>query len=113
MGLISFQGYLESTDKVAADGPKLERDGKEQVNQTSPRSPGLPPLIITAGYCGLGRAVESLGLATTSEVELDFVVASLGSVNNDLISAIYNAAQGQSTPPSDSRPAKYLLDTRR
>ncbi|KAI1420591.1 tyrosyl-DNA phosphodiesterase-domain-containing protein [Xylaria sp. FL1777] len=46
------------------------------------------------GYCGLGRAVESLGLATTSEIELDFVVASLGSVNTDLISAIYNAAKG-------------------
>ncbi|KAI1115026.1 tyrosyl-DNA phosphodiesterase-domain-containing protein [Nemania sp. NC0429] len=46
------------------------------------------------GYCGLGRAVESLGLATTSEVELDVVVASLGAVNKDLISAIYNAAQG-------------------
>ncbi|KAI0554935.1 tyrosyl-DNA phosphodiesterase-domain-containing protein [Xylaria curta] len=46
------------------------------------------------GYCGLGRAVNSLGLATTSDVELDFVVASLGAVNTDLISAIYNAAQG-------------------
>ncbi|TGJ87371.1 hypothetical protein E0Z10_g1363 [Xylaria hypoxylon] len=46
------------------------------------------------GYCGLGRAVKSLGLATASEVELDFVVASLGSVNTDLTSAIYNAAQG-------------------
>ncbi|KAI1129584.1 tyrosyl-DNA phosphodiesterase-domain-containing protein [Nemania abortiva] len=46
------------------------------------------------GYCGLGQAVKSLGLATTSDIELDFVVASLGSVNNDLISAIYNAAQG-------------------
>ncbi|KAI0399043.1 tyrosyl-DNA phosphodiesterase-domain-containing protein [Xylaria palmicola] len=46
------------------------------------------------GYCGLGRAVSSLGLATTSEIELDFVAASLGSVNSDLISAIYNAAQG-------------------
>ncbi|RYC59815.1 hypothetical protein CHU98_g6380 [Xylaria longipes] len=30
------------------------------------------------GYCGLGRAVKSLGLATTSKVELDFVIASLG-----------------------------------
>ncbi|KAI0860975.1 tyrosyl-DNA phosphodiesterase-domain-containing protein [Xylaria cubensis] len=46
------------------------------------------------GYCGLGRAVNSLGLATTSNVEVDFVVASLGAVNTDLISAIYNAAQG-------------------
>ncbi|KAI1738313.1 tyrosyl-DNA phosphodiesterase-domain-containing protein [Xylaria scruposa] len=48
------------------------------------------------GYCGLGRAVNSLGLATTSNVELDFVVASLGAVKTDLISAIYNAAQGDS-----------------
>ena len=48
------------------------------------------------GYCGLGRAVESLGLATTSKIDLDFVVASLGSVNSDLLSAIYNAAQGDS-----------------
>lgn len=46
------------------------------------------------GYCGLGRAVKSLGLDTTSEIELDFVIASLGSVNNDLVSAIYHAAQG-------------------
>ncbi|KAI1174183.1 tyrosyl-DNA phosphodiesterase-domain-containing protein [Nemania sp. FL0916] len=46
------------------------------------------------GYCGLGQAVKSLGLATASDVELDYVVASLGSVNSDLISAIYNAAQG-------------------
>ncbi|KAI1304288.1 tyrosyl-DNA phosphodiesterase-domain-containing protein [Xylaria venustula] len=46
------------------------------------------------GYCGLGRAVESLGLATASEIDIDFVVASLGSVNTDLTTAIYNAAQG-------------------
>ncbi|KAI1367803.1 tyrosyl-DNA phosphodiesterase-domain-containing protein [Xylaria arbuscula] len=46
------------------------------------------------GYPGLGRAVESLGLATKSDIELDFVIASLGSVNTDLTSAIYNAAQG-------------------
>ncbi|KAJ2990984.1 hypothetical protein NUW58_g2693 [Xylaria curta] len=46
------------------------------------------------GYCGLGRAVKSLGLETQSKIELDFVVASLGSVNTDLTSAIYNAAQG-------------------
>ncbi|KAI1495682.1 tyrosyl-DNA phosphodiesterase-domain-containing protein [Biscogniauxia marginata] len=46
------------------------------------------------GYCGLGRAVTSMGLNTSSEIELDFVVASLGSINMDLISALYNAAQG-------------------
>ncbi|KAK5631894.1 hypothetical protein RRF57_007608 [Xylaria bambusicola] len=54
----------------------------------------LSPLTMATGYCGLGRAVESLGLATDSEVELDFVIASLGSVNTDLTSAIYNATQG-------------------
>ncbi|KAI0389236.1 tyrosyl-DNA phosphodiesterase-domain-containing protein [Xylariaceae sp. FL0594] len=46
------------------------------------------------GYCGLGTAVASLGLATTSKVELDYVVASLGAVNSDLLSTVYNAARG-------------------
>ncbi|KAI0022074.1 tyrosyl-DNA phosphodiesterase-domain-containing protein [Xylariomycetidae sp. FL0641] len=46
------------------------------------------------GYCGLGRAVASLGLQTREKITVDCVVASLGSVNMDLVSAIYNAAQG-------------------
>ncbi|CAJ2506008.1 Uu.00g001380.m01.CDS01 [Anthostomella pinea] len=46
------------------------------------------------GYCGLGRAVTSLGLGTSSDIDVDFVVASLGSVNADLLGSIYNAAQG-------------------
>ncbi|KAI1338069.1 tyrosyl-DNA phosphodiesterase-domain-containing protein [Xylariaceae sp. FL0016] len=46
------------------------------------------------GYCGLGRAVKSLGLETLFDVEIDFVVASLGSVNIDLITSLYYAAQG-------------------
>ncbi|KAI2642772.1 tyrosyl-DNA phosphodiesterase-domain-containing protein [Xylaria nigripes] len=46
------------------------------------------------GYCGLGRAVKSLGLATQSRVKIDFVSASLGSLKSDFISAIYGAAQG-------------------
>ncbi|KAI1454946.1 phospholipase D/nuclease [Annulohypoxylon moriforme] len=46
------------------------------------------------GYCGLGRAVKSLGLNTTEDIEVDFMVSSLGSVNMDLVSAIYYAAQG-------------------
>ncbi|KAI1328497.1 tyrosyl-DNA phosphodiesterase-domain-containing protein [Xylariaceae sp. FL0255] len=46
------------------------------------------------GYCGLGRAIKSMGLDTASNIELDLVVASLGSLKKDLISAIYNAAQG-------------------
>ncbi|OTA60229.1 phospholipase D/nuclease [Hypoxylon sp. EC38] len=46
------------------------------------------------GYCGLGRAVKSLGLDTTEDIEVDFLASSLGSVNMDLVSAIYYAAQG-------------------
>ncbi|OTA97684.1 hypothetical protein M434DRAFT_7630 [Hypoxylon sp. CO27-5] len=46
------------------------------------------------GYCGLGRAVKSLGLDTTKDIEVDFLASSLGSVNMDLVSAIYYAAQG-------------------
>ncbi|RYP16270.1 hypothetical protein DL765_005238 [Monosporascus sp. GIB2] len=46
------------------------------------------------GYCGLGRTITALGLSTTGDVEIDYVVSSLGSVNMDLISAIYHAAQG-------------------
>ncbi|XXG96694.1 RING-box protein hrt1 [Hypoxylon texense] len=48
------------------------------------------------GYCGLGRAVTSLKLNTTQDIEVDFVASSLGSVNKDLLSAIYHAAQGDS-----------------
>ncbi|KAI2776448.1 phospholipase D/nuclease [Daldinia loculata] len=46
------------------------------------------------GYCGLGRAVTSLGLNTTEDVEIDFLASSLGSLNMDLLSAIYYSAQG-------------------
>ncbi|KAI0603242.1 phospholipase D/nuclease [Biscogniauxia sp. FL1348] len=45
------------------------------------------------GYCGLGRAVTSMGL-NTSDIEIDFVVSSLGSINMEIISALYNAARG-------------------
>ncbi|KAK7213452.1 hypothetical protein V2G26_020630 [Clonostachys chloroleuca] len=46
------------------------------------------------GYCGLGNVVSSLGLATTSPIEVDSVSASLGSLTSDLITSIYNACQG-------------------
>ncbi|KAI1768671.1 phospholipase D/nuclease [Hypoxylon sp. FL1150] len=46
------------------------------------------------GYCGLGRAVTSLKLKTAQDVEVDFVASSLGSVNMDLLLALYYAAQG-------------------
>ncbi|KFH43118.1 hypothetical protein ACRE_061600 [Hapsidospora chrysogenum ATCC 11550] len=46
------------------------------------------------GYCGLGDCVASLGLANSASVEVDIVAASLGSINTDLIGALYNACQG-------------------
>ncbi|KAF0642838.1 hypothetical protein FPSE5266_08715 [Fusarium pseudograminearum] len=46
------------------------------------------------GYSGLGASVASLGLATDDPIEVDFVCASLGSLNYDLVGAIYNACRG-------------------
>ncbi|KAI5859333.1 phospholipase D/nuclease [Durotheca rogersii] len=46
------------------------------------------------GYCGLGRAVASLGLNTDKDIEVDFVTSSLGSLNREFLTAIYFAAQG-------------------
>lgn len=46
------------------------------------------------GYCGLGRAVKELGLATDQPLQIDFVTSSVGSLNDDFLSMIYLAAQG-------------------
>lgn len=46
------------------------------------------------GYCGLGRAVKELGLATDQPLHIYFVTSSVGSLNNDFLSMIYLAAQG-------------------
>ncbi|KAI2639529.1 phospholipase D/nuclease [Hypomontagnella submonticulosa] len=46
------------------------------------------------GYCGLGRAVKSLGVDIIGNIEVDFIASSLGSLNTDLLLAIYYAAQG-------------------
>ncbi|CAD6568535.1 MAG: hypothetical protein ASARMPRED_001852 [Alectoria sarmentosa] len=46
------------------------------------------------GYCGLGRAVKELGLATDKPLQIDFVTSSVGSLNDDFLSMIYLAAQG-------------------
>ncbi|KAK8855399.1 Tyrosyl-DNA phosphodiesterase 1 [Apiospora arundinis] len=46
------------------------------------------------GYCGLGRAVSALGLKTPSLIDIDLVISSLGSVNHELLCALYYAAQG-------------------
>lgn len=46
------------------------------------------------GYCGLGRAVESLGLATQKRLDIDFVTSSVGSLNDDFLAMLYLGAQG-------------------
>jgi hypothetical protein len=38
--------------------------------------------------------VSALNLKASDDIEIDYVAPSLGSVNNDLINAIYYAAQG-------------------
>ena len=46
------------------------------------------------GYCGLGRAVKELDLATDKSIHLDFVTSSVGSLNDDFLKMLYLAAQG-------------------
>ncbi|RAL08298.1 uncharacterized protein BO97DRAFT_446203 [Aspergillus homomorphus CBS 101889] len=46
------------------------------------------------GYCGLGRAVRSMGLRTSQPLNLDFVSSSLGSLSDDFLRSIYLASQG-------------------
>ncbi|KAL8674241.1 MAG: hypothetical protein Q9168_001366 [Polycauliona sp. 1 TL-2023] len=46
------------------------------------------------GYCGLGRAVSQLGLATNSPLNIDYITSSVGSLNTEFLSTLYLAAQG-------------------
>ena len=46
------------------------------------------------GYCGLGKAVKDLGLATDSELDIDFIASSIGAINHEFLATIYLAAQG-------------------
>ncbi|KAI6375733.1 hypothetical protein MCOR25_002895 [Pyricularia grisea] len=48
------------------------------------------------GYCGLGRGIQNLGLATDEPVEIDFVASSIGSLKYGYLAALYNAFQGDS-----------------
>lgn len=54
-----------------------------------------PDVWQRTGYCGLGRAVKALGLATDQDIELDYVCSSIGSLKADFLTALYNACQGQ------------------
>ncbi|RJE25678.1 tyrosyl-DNA phosphodiesterase domain-containing protein [Aspergillus sclerotialis] len=46
------------------------------------------------GYCGLGRAVSSLGLRSSSPMNIDFVTSSVGSLTEEFLRSMYLAAQG-------------------
>ncbi|EGX91675.1 tyrosyl-DNA phosphodiesterase, putative [Cordyceps militaris CM01] len=93
------------------DLPRLEREGGSEMTSFGENvtnfltasgvddamsSPGghTGDTLRRVGYCGLGETVRGLGLATDTPVEVDLACASLGSINGDLINAIYNACQG-------------------
>lgn len=70
------------------------------------------------GYCGLGRAVQELGLATDQALNIDFVTSSVGSLNIDFLAMLYLAAQGddgsaeyewRNPPAGRSKAAKTAL----
>ncbi|GFF59823.1 hypothetical protein IFM62136_04329 [Aspergillus lentulus] len=46
------------------------------------------------GYCGLGRAVNALGLRTSKPINIDFVASSVGSLTDEFLRSIYLASQG-------------------
>ncbi|KAI9934072.1 hypothetical protein MW887_005145 [Aspergillus wentii] len=46
------------------------------------------------GYCGLGRAVNSLGLQVSKPINIDYVTSSIGSLTDEFMRSIYLAAQG-------------------
>lgn len=70
------------------------------------------------GYCGLGRAVKKLGLATDKPLHVDFVTSSVGSLNDDFLAMLYLAAQGDDglqeynwrNPPVASRKKRTLQE---
>ncbi|KAE8164269.1 tyrosyl-DNA phosphodiesterase-domain-containing protein [Aspergillus tamarii] len=57
------------------------------------------------GYCGLGRAVDSLGLRTSKPLNIDFITSSVGSLTDEFLRSIYLACQG------DDGSTEYVLRT--
>ncbi|CZT50198.1 uncharacterized protein RSE6_11139 [Rhynchosporium secalis] len=53
-----------------------------------------PQIWKRTGYCGLGNAVQKLGLATDDALEIDFLAASIGSLTETFLASLYLAAQG-------------------
>ncbi|BAE61866.1 unnamed protein product [Aspergillus oryzae RIB40] len=63
------------------------------------------------GYCGLGRAVNSLGLRTSKPLNIDFVTSSVGSLTDEFLRSIYLACQGITLCPGDDGSTEYVLRT--
>ncbi len=57
----------------------------------------------TTGLYGLSRTVTHLGLATQRPIEMDYVTSSLGNLNDEFMTCMYRAAQGDLSS-SDSPP---------
>ncbi|KAJ6076787.1 hypothetical protein N7499_008768 [Penicillium canescens] len=47
------------------------------------------------GYCGLGRALKTLGLNSPSPINIDYVTSSMGSLNTGFLRSIYLACKGE------------------
>ncbi|KAL8852643.1 MAG: hypothetical protein Q9221_002523 [Calogaya cf. arnoldii] len=52
------------------------------------------PELARTGYCGLGRAISNLGLATEDPLNIDYITSSVGSLNTEFLTTLYLAAQG-------------------
>ncbi|RHZ58741.1 uncharacterized protein CDV56_108042 [Aspergillus thermomutatus] len=46
------------------------------------------------GYCGLGRAVNALGLQTSKPINIDYVTSSVGLLTDEFLRSVYLASQG-------------------
>lgn len=80
-------------------GSHSERDLWQRTGCVGPRTTSQYRLgfaDILCRYCGLGRTVTALGLASAEDIELDYVCSSIGAVKLDLLTALYNASQGDS-----------------
>lgn len=62
----------------------------------------------TTGLCGLGRTIAELGLATEGPIQMDYVTSSMGSLNNEFMSSMYLAAQGDDGVTEFARIAQKL-----
>ncbi|KAK7895065.1 hypothetical protein LTR67_005804 [Exophiala xenobiotica] len=62
------------------------------------------PTRTTTGHYGLSRTITHLGLATQRPIEMDYVTSSLGNLNDEFMTSIYRAAQGDFSSSSDSPP---------